>query len=62
MYLQLKDTFSDKPWLRGHMFIMSSPRSGAVITDKCHSLEVIDGNGILFWPPVLHALIIPMAA
>ena len=44
------------------MFIISSLRLGAVITDKCHSLEVIDGNGIRFWPAVLHALIIPMAA
>lgn len=44
------------------MFIMSSLHLGAVITDKCHSLEVIDGNGIQFWRVALHALIIPMVA
>lgn len=43
------------------MFIMSSLHSGAVITDKCRGLEVVDGNGIQFWLAVLHALIIPMA-
>lgn len=41
---------------------MSSFHLGAVITEKCHSLEVIDGNGIRFWPALLHALIILMAA
>lgn len=44
------------------MFIMSSFCWGAVITEKCHSLEVIDGNGIQFWPVLLHALIILMVA
>lgn len=44
------------------MFIMSSFHLGAVITETCHSLEVIDGNGIRFWPALLHALIILMAA
>lgn len=44
------------------MFIMSSFRLGAIITEKCYSLEVIDGNGIQFWPVLLHAPIILMVA
>lgn len=43
------------------MFIMSSLRSGAVIT-KYGGVEVVDGSADLFWTVVLHALISLMAA
>lgn len=58
----VKGHLRDKPGHRVACLLCHPSTRGAVITDKCHSLEVIDGNGIQFWPAVLHALIIPMAS
>ena len=47
----VKGHLRDKP---GHRVacLLCHRSTRAVITEKSHSLEVVDGNGIQFWPEV----------